>query len=150
MDIFLIIIGIIGTVTAVMMAVTVYFSNTNFILKMVTLPLIIILMVAIGYYINKELGRPVNYKPEKFELVYFEVTDGGESIVFWSNDENGARLYRIPYDRDTAKKMQEAMEEKEQTQGLKVKGEFKGEGQNGEQTFTYETEFEDSSQNYTK
>lgn len=151
MDIFLILLTILGIVTAVIMATITYFSKTNFIFKMISLPFIFIFMFSIAFYIKQELGRPVLSTPTKIELIHFEIMDSGESIVFWSNDKDGPRLYKIPYNRDVAKKMQEAMDKKEEQQGIKIEGVLKSDEKNGfEQTFEYETTFKDTTTNYTK
>ena len=107
-------------------------------------------MSLVGYYISKELGRPVNYQPEEFELVYFEVQEAGAVIVIWTNDDEGSRLYRFPYNREVAKKMQEAMKKKNQQKGAKIKGRLVREATGQEPTFEYETDFQTTSENYTK
>lgn len=152
MDTFLMIISTLGVITAVIMAITVYYSNINFIIKMFALPLIFVLMTLVGYYIHIELGRPVNKKPMEFELVHFEVMDSGNSIVIWVNEDNRPRLYKFPYDRDTAKKLKEALDKKNSQKGMKVEGKFVEVEKPGgvEQTFEYNTTFQDKSQNYTK
>ena len=55
-------------------------------------------------------GAPIEQFPkDDWNYVHHEIMDGGDNIYIWANyTERGNRLYKIEYDRETAKKLQQA------------------------------------------
>ena len=76
------------------------------------------------YLLIIKAGAPIEQFPkDDWNYVHHEIMDGGDNIYIWANyTEKGNRLYKIEYDRETAKKLQEA---KNKTQaGIPQSGQF--------------------------
>jgi hypothetical protein len=117
---------------------------------LVTLPLLILLFLNIAVYTYENMGRPLNKFPDsEFDLYHFEIVNGGENVIIWVDDD-GSRLYKIPYNREQVKKLKEAMEKKNQQEGIRVKGKFKTNDKNGSNSFEYETTFKEEGYNAVK
>jgi hypothetical protein len=91
-----------------------YTSRIHLAFKLATLPLTIVLATLGGVYYLDNLGAPLA-KPLPSEFKYqAHVIDGDTLFVWISTEERGERLHTIPYERETAKALEEAKEEKEE------------------------------------
>ena len=92
------------------LAVLMYYSNASFILKLVGLPTMSIFLIGLIYLLIIKAGAPIEQFPkDNWDYVHHEIMDGGDNIYIWANyTEKGNRLYKIEYDRETAKKLQQA------------------------------------------
>ena len=92
------------------LAVLMYYSNASFIFKLIGLPGMSIFLVGLIYLLIIKAGAPIEQFPKDgWNYVHHEIMDGGDNIYIWANyTERGNRLYKIEYDRETAKKLQQA------------------------------------------
>lgn len=111
----LIALGILG---ALAITFLVYWSKAHTAFKMLTLVSLLVLgTFSINFY-YKMLGAPVPIHPgEEFFLVHYIVTPD-EKILIWVyyQENDGHRLHVIPYDRETAKALEEAQQGNENGQ----------------------------------
>ena len=92
------------------LAVLMYYSNASFVFKLVGLPTMSIFLVGLIYLLIIKAGAPIEQFPkDNWNYIHHEIMDGGDNIYIWANyTEKGNRLYKIEYDRETAKKLQQA------------------------------------------
>ena len=117
--------GTAAILLCVIMAVLIYFSTAPFVIKLVTFPAVIFLCVAQLIYLGIIAGAPINGFPKgEWEYSAHKLEDKGETIVLWAWIENyeDYRHYRMPYNRQNAKKLNEAKIKAQM--GQKVKGRF--------------------------
>ena len=106
------------------LAVLMYYSNASFIFKLIGLPGMSVFLIGLIYLLIIKAGAPIEQFPKDgWNYVHHEIMDGGDNIYIWANyTERGNRLYKIEYDRETAKKLQQA---KNKTQaGIPQSGQF--------------------------
>ena len=92
------------------LAVLMYYSNASFIFKLVGLPTMSVFLIGLVYLLIIKAGAPIEQFPkDDWNYVHHEIMDGGDNIYIWANyTKKGNRLYKIEYDRETAKKLQQA------------------------------------------
>ena len=92
------------------LAVLMYYSNASFIFKLIGLPGMSFFLVGLTYLLIIKAGAPIEQFPkDDWNYVHHEIMDGGDNIYIWANyTKKGNRLYKIEYDRETAKKLQQA------------------------------------------
>jgi hypothetical protein len=108
----------------VYLAALMYYSNASFIFKLIGLPAMSVFLIGIIYLLIVKAGAPINQFPkDNWNYVHHEIMDAGENIYIWTHyKEKGNRLYKIKYDREIAKKLQQA---KNKTQsGIQQAGKF--------------------------
>lgn len=115
---------IIIAITCVYTAGLIYYSNALFTLKLIALPLQLAFFIFISYQLILLAGAPINSQPKgKFNYVHHEITDQGSTIILWMyTPQKGHRLYKMPYDREQAKKLADAQDSK--NSGKNMEGEF--------------------------
>ena len=99
-----------AAVLCIYLAVLMYYSNASFIFKLVGLPTMSVFLIGLVYLLIIKAGAPIEQFPkDNWNYVHHEIMDGGDNIYIWAHyTERGNRLYKIEYDRETAKKLQEA------------------------------------------
>ena len=129
-----------GGLSIVFVAFLVYYLQAPTVIKVVAMSLLILCGIFSERHYRSVLGAPIEMRPpDGFLYVWHEITNYGE-IVIWANvDGLGNRLYKIPYDRETAKALEEAGQSKEE--GIPVEGQFI-QGADGEGS--YELEFNET------
>lgn len=103
-----------SVILCVIVSLLVYNSDANSVLKFVALPYTIILCVGVLWVFIHLTGAPIDGKPKgEWTYVSHSFENAGETIVLWSfvEDLEDYRLHRFPYDRETAKKLNQAREE---------------------------------------
>lgn len=108
-------------------AMLTYYSYAHWIYKLKALPLAIFVVIFGILILLEERGKPLEQYPEgEFNLVHNIIEkDEKENpwIYFWAyTKSDGHKLYKIPYDRETAKKLEEIQAEQEK--GSPVSGVF--------------------------
>lgn len=128
----IIFLGSTALLLCVILAVLTYFTSAPFAVKLITFPLVILLGVAQLIYLGILAGAPINGFPKgEWEYAAHKLENKGETIVLWAWVEKyeDYRHYRMPYTRNTAKKLNEA--KLKSKLGQKVKGKFnKKKGEN--------------------
>jgi len=119
---------IIIAITCIYTASLIYYSNASFILKLIALPTQLAFFIFMSYQLILLAGAPINDEPNgKFNYVHHEITDKGNTILLWMHtSERGHRLYKLPYDREKAKKLEQAKNSK--GTGKNMEGEFQPNG----------------------
>jgi len=126
----MIILLILGFMTSLIIAYFSYKSELSNIVKLLSLPLIIVYFGVAGIYYYNNLGAPIERMPPLTINYQHHIIDG-EYIIVWLHDEKtGHRLYKIEYDRDTAKALEEAKKMQEAGARPKLKG-SRGEAEKG-------------------
>lgn len=106
----------------------VYKYGVPTLLKMLTLPSLVLLGSVMGWFWYQELGKPRYWEPEG-EWTYVHHVAQGTKISLWVIQDGTQRLYVFNYDDDTQEELDRAQEQTRQ--GVQVEGEFKedkGEG----------------------
>lgn len=126
-----------GLLVCCVVAYLLYYSRAHWIVKMMSLPLVIVLTTTMVYTAFDRMGAPIeNYPEGKFSYVFHSVSSDGKLIYIWvETKERGNRLHAIPYNRETAKKLEEAQ---------------RAEKQGSEQVGQFAVETEDSGENKPK
>jgi len=114
----------------VFFAILAYYSKAPFFIKLLTLPALSMFLIFTIYLMIIKAGAPINKIPEG-EWIYVHHTvelDNEENKVLylWSDQEIGNRLYVMPYNRETAKKLE--MAKMKMKYGFSQVGEFKMDG----------------------
>lgn len=119
---------IIIAITCIYTASLIYYSNASFGLKLIALPTQLAFFIFISYQLILLAGAPINQEPNgKFSYIHHEITDQGNTILLWMyQQERGHRLYKMPYDREKAKKLTEA--KNSALAGNSMEGEFQPNG----------------------
>ena len=103
-----------GFVLMLLIAFLCYASKLNFVIKLITLPLFFLFSGLVTYNYIDNLGKPIERPlPEKFDYQHHRIVDSETIYVWLSTKEKGDLLYIISYDRETAKKLEEAKEQQE-------------------------------------
>lgn len=94
----------------IFLAFLIYYSNASFILKLIGLPATIIFLISLVYLLIIKAGAPIeNFPKGEWNYIHHQIMDGGENIYIWAHYiDKGNRLYKIKYDREAAKKLQQA------------------------------------------
>lgn len=117
-----------GFVISLVVAFFGYKSELSNIIKLLALPLTIVYFGVAGFYYYENLGAPIERTPP-LKVDYQHHTVEGDYILVWLyQEERGHRLYKIEYDRDTAKALEEAKKMKETGAKPKLSG-AKGKGE---------------------
>lgn len=106
------------------MCTLLYYSKAPSIIKASALTVFVITgLIIYSHYIHY-LGTPITGYPD-YEFVYVHHEIRGETVLLWiqKTSDLTSRLYSFEYDREVAKKLQQAQASK--AQGIKVSGEFK-------------------------
>ena len=115
-----------SVILCIFIALLLYSSNAHGIIKLLTLPYTILLCAVVIWSFIKLTGAPIKAYPEgTWAYINHTVEQDGTYIVLWARVESLSdhRLYKFPYDRETAKKLNQA--KSEQTQTTTHKGNFK-------------------------
>lgn len=98
---------------AVLVAVLCYISRAYSVLKAVTLAALVMLGLGLETHYRDQLGAPIAaYPQEEFTYVNHQVQH--EQIFLWVwTKERGNRLHVIPFDQETAEKLEEAKKKSE-------------------------------------
>jgi hypothetical protein len=121
--IFEIVLGL-GLLVCFFMALLMYTSAAPFLIKLVAMPTAVVYLVMCLYLIVILSGAPIKSEPKGvWTYVHHEVV--GETIVLWAywGEDNRHRLYEFDYDREKAKKLNEAKDGRQS--GNPQNGEFK-------------------------
>jgi|SaaInlV_125m_DNA_1040241.scaffolds.fasta_scaffold130046_2 hypothetical protein len=121
--IFEIVLGL-GLLVCFFMAFLMYTSAAPFLVKLIAMPTAVVYLIMCVYLIVVLSGAPIKNEPEGvWTYVHHEVV--GDNIVLWAywGEENKHRLYEFEYDREKAKKLNEAKEGRKK--GVAQNGEFK-------------------------
>ena len=111
-----------GFVTTLLMAYYSYRSSLPNFVKLLSLPLIIVYFGVAGYLYNDALGAPIK-KGLALEFRYLHHTIKGDCLLIWAyTDERGNRLYKLPYNRETAKALEEAKKKQQEGAEITLKG----------------------------
>ena len=98
----------VGVAIVLAMTFLVYTSKFPVGAKMMVYPLLIVAGVSFGHHYLDNLGAPLE-RPLPLEFDYRHHIIEGEYILVWiDTEERGDRLHKIPYVRETAKKLEEA------------------------------------------
>lgn len=135
-----------GGLSVILVAFLVYYSQAPTLIKLLAMSLLVCFGILSERHYRSVLGAPIEMRPpDGFLYVWHEITNYGE-IVIWANvDGLGHRLYKIPYDRETAKSLEEAGQSKEE--GVPVEGQFI---QDADGDGSYELEFSETPTNETQ
>lgn len=122
---------ILATILLLTMLVLVYASKAHNAIKVVA-GTVIILMYAFSYsYYIDNLGLPKNEFPsEDFIYIYHENTTDSKTLL-WAVmvEDQTHRLFQFDYDRETAKKLEQAKQAKEN--GKMMRGEITSDSSSG-------------------
>jgi len=106
-------------VVALLLTIMIYSADVHKTLKFCTLTVFILFGLVVDYHYRNSLGAPIeNYPQGEFLYVHHE-NIGGDILIWAATEAKGDRLYRIPYDQDTAEELAEM-----QQQGNDQVGEF--------------------------
>jgi hypothetical protein len=100
----------VGIIAAVLITFLVYWSKAHTLIKMSTLVGLLMLgMLAMAFY-DDMLGAPLPFHPgDKFFLVHYIITPDSQIYIWaFTQDDEKHRLHVIPYDRETAGKLEES------------------------------------------
>ena len=112
----------VGVAIVLAMSFLVYTSRFHISVKMFVYPLLIVAGTSFGYHYIDNLGAPLE-RPLPLEFDYTHHVIEGETILVWlKTEERGHRLHKIPYVRETAKKLEEAGEMQERGGNPRVTG----------------------------
>jgi hypothetical protein len=119
------IITISGLLVCCTVAYLLYYSSVHWLVKLIALPVTLVFTATMVYTAYDRMGAPIKNKPVgEFEYVHHVVSQDGRFIYVWVyTDERGNRLHAIPYDRQTAKELNQA--KKQEEKGEQMVGEFK-------------------------
>lgn len=117
-----------AVVLCVYLASLMYYSNASFIFKLIGLPTMSVFLIGLIYLLIVKAGAPIeDFPKDDWNYVHHEIMDGGDNIYIWANyTEKGNRLYKIKYDREVAKKLQQA--KNKQQSGVPQAGKFENTG----------------------
>lgn len=125
--------------TVLLFVFMVYYSNMMYLIKAASLPMLLLFSGAVTVHYVDNLGAPIK-RPIPLEFEYIHHKIAGESILVWIyTEERGERLYEIPYDRETAKAMEEAKEGTEEGERKRMKGRPES-NENGTQQTVWQVE----------
>lgn len=112
-----------GLIYFVLMCFMFYYSSAHFVLKSVCLVFFITTGLFTYNHYNKSLGAPIVGYPE-YQFVYIHHIIEGDKIFLWTKKQSGLhdRLYVMPYDRETAKKL--TMAQQGAGNGTMMSGQF--------------------------
>lgn len=113
-------------ILCILVAALTYKSYGHVIVKLITLPLVIVFsLITITYFMSIR-GTPItDYPDAEFTYIHHEaeIVENEQEIVLWiKNVDNQNKMFTFPYDRDTMKKLNEMKDEKEKGKG--APGEF--------------------------
>lgn len=100
----------VGIMAALLITFLVYWSKAHTLIKMSTLVGLLMLgMLAMVFY-DEMLGAPLPFHPaDQFFLVHYIITPDRQIYIWaFTQDDAKHRLHVIPYDRETAGKLEEA------------------------------------------
>jgi len=126
----MIILLILGFITSLIIAYFSYKSELSSIIKLMSLPLIIIYFGVAGIYYYNNLGAPIERTPPLKVNYQHHIIEGDYIIVWMYDTETGHRLYKIDYDRETAKALEEAKKMRDAGAKPRMKG-SRGEAEKG-------------------
>ena len=102
-----------GIILLLLICSLVYTSRLFFVVKLLCFPVFLGLSYMVYDHYTYYLGAPVE-KDLPDEFAYRHHMLETETILVWIKEDRGERLYLIPYDRELAKKLEEAKEMQEQ------------------------------------
>lgn len=108
-----------------LVAVLLYYTEANFMLKLVALPFTIASGAMFVYTLIALSGAPIeSYPRSEFKYFSHAIVDNGKNIILlaWPQDLEDFRLYKFPYDREVQKKLAEA--NKKTKEGKSTTGTF--------------------------
>jgi len=110
---------------AITIAFLTYRSDSHWSLKSVVLPIfLIIALLGYEHYVD-HLGKPLLEKPKGDYEYHHHVVTSESNIIAWVRNRDGEhRLYKFPYNREDAKKLEKAKQETKRT-GKPVRLKFK-------------------------
>lgn len=126
--------AIFGITVCAVLAYFVYNSEANFVLKLLALPYALIFFGLLIWAIVVRMGAPIeSYPVGKFQYLAHSVTKSGKEIVLyaWMKELKDFRIWRFVYDRETAKKLQKARQERKRGQPSQGEFKIKGNGKRG-------------------
>ena len=86
----------------------VFYSSLGKFIKAIALTAAVLLGIITQDHYTSQLGKPILMHPPA-EFLYVHHVAEGDNILLWTWEEGkGNRLYSIPYDQETAKKLEEA------------------------------------------
>ena len=125
---------LLAVLLCIFFAILAYYSKAPFFIKLITLPTLSIFLIFTIYLMIIKAGAPIAKIPDgEWLYVHHKVElDNKENkmLYIWSNQEIGNRLYVMPYNRETAKKLEIAKMKMEA--GFSQMGEFKMNGEGNE------------------
>jgi hypothetical protein len=126
------IITISGLLVCCTVAYLLYYSSVHWLIKLVSLPITLVFTATMVYTAYDRMGAPIERMPVgEFEYVHHSVSSAGDFIYIWVyTDERGNRLHAVPYDRETAKELNQA--KKQEEKGEEMVGEFSMEEESSE------------------
>ena len=108
-------------------AMMTYYSNAHTFYKLVSLPTAIVTLILSVLLFLDLRGKPLEEYPDDFKLVHMVNVQDEEGMLwtlFWAyTKKDGHRLYKIPYDREIQKKMNQ-LKEQQEGGGVPVTGDF--------------------------
>lgn len=115
-------IGAVSLFLLVLISVLVYTSNLKVLVKLSTLPLLLVMsLLAYGFFLE-EVGKPFDHVlPKESTYVFHRVTSEDTIVVWLREDGDNERLYVIPYTREDAKTLEEAKSKSEEGQEQTVR-----------------------------
>ena len=118
------IITISGLLVCCLVAYLLYYSSVHWLIKLVSLPVTLVFTATMVYTAYDRMGAPIERMPVgEFEYVHHIVSSTGEFIYIWVyTDDRGNRLHAVPYNRETAKELNQA--KKQEEKGEEMIGEF--------------------------
>lgn len=126
-----------SAILCVIVAILIYCSLAPNIIKFIALPFTMIFCAGTLWMFVSLSGAPIEAQPSgKWHYAAHVIENSGETIVLWAwiEDLKDYRLYRFPYDREIAKKLNQIKEESNQQ--TTHTGEIK-KGKRGEPDFLY-------------
>lgn len=141
----------IGSMLGLFLAIMTYYSHVHNVVKASCLVIYTVLsLIAIDFYVDS-LGSPIKGFP-KYDFIYVHHVVNGDDITLWTfDDEKGHKLYLIEFDKETAKKLNEAQKRsKERTQKGSFKSKRKTSGLERIETVLEIDDFENDNEVFTK
>lgn len=114
----------IGVIFSILVCGLIYRSQASKAVKAGSLTALILIGLFTFDHYNKNIGTPVQNHPS-YEFVYVHHVLEGDTITLWVKHKEtlNNRLHIFPYNRDIAKKLQQAQESK--AKGQEQQGKFK-------------------------
>lgn len=108
----------------ILLAISFYYSRIHWILKALCLTLFSMLSIIFYEYYIDSLGLPIQGYPVEYFVYIHHIVSSDNTITLWiiTHESGESKLYKFPYERETAKTLGEA--EKQTEQQKQVQGTF--------------------------